>query len=41
MDEWLASVPAEQVLTLDVSEETLEYERSVRAILNRAERNEG
>ena len=41
LDEWLASVPPDQVLTLEVSEETLEYERSVRAILNRAERREG
>ena len=40
LDEWLASVPSDQVLTLDVSDETLEYERSVRAVLNRAERNE-
>ena len=41
LDEWLTSVPPDQVLTLDVSEETLEYERSIKAILNRAERNEG
>ena len=41
LDEWLASVPSDQVLTLDVSNETLEYEQSVRAVLNRAERNEG
>ena len=41
LDEWLASIPLDQVLELDVSNETLEYERSVRAVLNRAERNEG
>jgi hypothetical protein len=41
LDEWLTSVPPDQVLTLDVSEETLEYKRSIKAILNRAERNEG
>jgi len=40
LDEWLASIPRDQVLELDVSDETLDYERSVRAILNRAERNE-
>lgn len=41
LDEWLASIPSEQVFELDVSDETVDYERSVRAILNRAERNEG
>ena len=41
LDEWLASIPSEQVLALDVSSETVDYERSVKAILNRAERNEG
>jgi deoxyadenosine/deoxycytidine kinase len=41
LDEWLASIPADQVLELDVSDETLDYERSVRVILNRAERKEG
>lgn len=41
LDEWLASISADQVLELDVSDETLDYERSVRAILNLAERNEG
>jgi len=35
LDEWLASVPFDQVLTLDVSNETLEYERSTRMILER------
>lgn len=37
LDEWLASIPPEQVLKLDVSDETLEYQRSVRIILNRIE----
>lgn len=41
LDEWLASIPSEQVFELDVSDETVDYKRSVRAILNRAERNEG
>lgn len=41
LDEWLASIPSEQVLALDVSDETVDYERSVKVILNRAERNEG
>ena len=41
LDEWLASLPSKQVLELDVSGETLDYERSVEMILNRAERNEG
>jgi deoxyadenosine/deoxycytidine kinase len=35
LDEWLASLPAEQVLRLDVSEETLEYAESVKSILER------
>lgn len=34
LDEWLASVPSEQVLTLDVSQETLSYEQSVKVILD-------
>jgi deoxyadenosine/deoxycytidine kinase len=34
LDEWLASIPPDQVLVLDVSKETLEYERSVEIILN-------
>ena len=41
LDDWLASIPFDRVLELDVSNETLEYERSVRAILNRVERKEG
>jgi deoxyadenosine/deoxycytidine kinase len=35
LDEWLASLPAEQVLSLDVTDETLEYVESVRSILER------
>ena len=41
LDEWLSSIPSDQVLELDVSNEKLDYERSVKVILNRAERNEG
>lgn len=41
LDEWLSSIPPDHVLTLDVSNETLDYRQSVNAILNRAERNEG
>ena len=35
LDEWLASIPPDQKLQLDVSGETLSYERSVRLILQR------
>lgn len=35
LDEWLASLPADQVVELDVSQETLAYERSVKAILSK------
>lgn len=35
MDEWLESIPSECVLNLDVSNETLEYERSISTILER------
>ena len=35
LDEWLVSLPAEQVLSLDVTDETLEYVQSVRSILER------
>ncbi len=35
LDEWLASLPSGQVLELDVSEETLEYRRSIKIILDR------
>jgi len=33
LDEWLASIPSDQVLELDVAGETLEYERSVSIVL--------
>lgn len=35
LDEWLASLPPDQVLELDVSEETLEYRRSIKILLDR------
>jgi hypothetical protein len=35
LDEWLASLPSDQVLELDVSNETITYEQSVAAILKR------
>lgn len=35
LDEWLASIPAEQILNVDVSHETLHYEESRRIILER------
>ena len=35
LDEWLASISSDQVLTLDVSHETLEYEYSVASILHK------
>jgi deoxyadenosine/deoxycytidine kinase len=35
LDEWLASMPSDQVLNLDVSHETREYEESKAAILER------
>jgi hypothetical protein len=35
LDEWLASIPSEQILELDVSDETLEYKRSVNIVLER------
>jgi deoxyadenosine/deoxycytidine kinase len=34
LDEWLSSLPSDQVLQLDVSEESIEYEASVRKILD-------
>lgn len=34
LDEWLASIPSNQVLELDVTNETLEYRRSVDIILD-------
>jgi deoxyadenosine/deoxycytidine kinase len=35
LDKWIASIPSDQVLELDVSNETLEYEQSVNIILDR------
>jgi deoxyadenosine/deoxycytidine kinase len=35
LDQWLASIPSDQVLKMDVSHETLSYEESKRAILER------
>lgn len=35
LEEWLADVPSQQVLELDVSNETLEYKNSIEIILNR------
>lgn len=35
LDEWLASIPSDQVLELDVAGETLEYERSVSMVLGK------
>jgi deoxyadenosine/deoxycytidine kinase len=34
LDEWLASIPSDRVLQLDVSEESIEYEQSVKKILD-------
>jgi deoxyadenosine/deoxycytidine kinase len=36
LDEWLASIPSGQILELDVSNETLEYNQSVQTILDSA-----
>jgi deoxyadenosine/deoxycytidine kinase len=33
LDEWLASIPSDQVLTIDVSNETLDYARSTAIVL--------
>jgi deoxyadenosine/deoxycytidine kinase len=38
LDEWLASLPAGQVLSLEVTDETLEYEESVKIILEHLSR---
>ena len=40
LDEWLASLPPDQVLAIDVSHETLDYEKAIEIVLNhlRAER---
>jgi deoxyadenosine/deoxycytidine kinase len=38
LDQWLHSLPSDQVLELDVSQETLEYEHSTSLILDRIRR---
>lgn len=38
LDEWLASIPADQILELDVSNENLAYNQSVNIILQRLSR---
>lgn len=38
-DEWLATIPPDQVQELDVSNETLEYEHSVGIVLRRIQRS--
>jgi hypothetical protein len=35
LDEWLASLPPDQVLELDAAQETVDYERSVGTVLAR------
>lgn len=35
LDEWLASIPTDQILVLDVSDETVEYRNSVASILDK------
>ena len=35
LDEWLASVPSDQVVIADVTDEDLEYSRTVQAIVER------
>jgi deoxyadenosine/deoxycytidine kinase len=35
LDEWLTTIPSEHILELDVSSETVEYERSVPIVLKR------
>jgi hypothetical protein len=35
LDQWLASIPPDQILDLDVSNETLAYEQSVGLILEK------
>jgi len=35
LDEWLRSIPSKQILELDVTDETVEYLRSTRIILNK------
>jgi len=38
LDQWLESLPADQVLDLDVTHETLDYEKSISLILDRIRR---
>ena len=35
LDDWLATIPSDQILELDVSNETVEYEGSVKIVLGR------
>jgi hypothetical protein len=35
VDQWLESIPSDQKLELDVTHETLEYEKSISIILDR------
>jgi deoxyadenosine/deoxycytidine kinase len=37
VDEWLASIPSEQLLTLDVSKESMDYHQTTQIILNQIE----
>lgn len=39
VDEWLATIPSDQILEIDVSKETLDYTRSVTAILDTIKKN--
>jgi deoxyadenosine/deoxycytidine kinase len=34
LDEWLASLPSDQIIELDVSKETLDYQQSINTVLN-------
>jgi hypothetical protein len=38
LDEWLAHIPAHQILELDVSKETLEYKQSAIQVMDRIAR---
>ena len=38
LDQWLASIPSDQVLSVDVSHETLDYDQSITLILARLDR---
>lgn len=39
VEEWLVTVPSEQILELDVSDETLAYEQSVNIVVNRIQKS--